>query len=63
MPTVTGTAVGTITVTGAAAVGTRVVSGVAAGTLTINLAQAGIPGDVILTASLLDSPFTAELQA
>ena len=63
MPTVTGIAEGTIEITGASAVGGRVVLGVAAGTITINLAQAGTPGDVILTASLLDSPFTAELQA
>lgn len=61
MPTVTGVAAGTLTVTGAAAVGTRVVSGVAAGSITINLAQAGIPGDVVATAELIDSPFTAEV--
>jgi hypothetical protein len=61
MPTVTGVAVGTVTVSGAVAVGTRVVTGVAVGTITIDLAQAGIPGDVVLSAELLPSPFTADL--
>ena len=61
MPTVTGVAVGSIEVSGSTATGTRVVTGVGAGSITINLAQVGIPVDVVLRAEILESPFTAEL--